>query len=77
MLKTPYTYEKNIKKIGETVSGANMFAIIDSKGQLISKMHAFGLDYELATIYVDWINEENTKPNSLKHIIPIIKEREK
>lgn len=77
MLKIPYTYEKNIKKEGETVRGANMYSVVDSKGKAILPQRLSGLDYELATFYVDWINEENLKPTGMTEIISIIKEREK
>lgn len=76
MAKIIYTYEKNIKKQGSTVRGENMYNVIDSKGKDIFPQRLNGLDYELATFYVDWINEENLKPAGMKEILEIIKERE-
>ena len=57
----------NIVKDGKTVSGANMFKLIDGAGNNIP--HTRCLDYELATFYVDWINEENTKPYMMVEIL--------
>lgn len=72
-----YTYKNNIKKDGETVSGSNMYGITDNKGEFLSKMYGCGFDYELATFYIDWINEGNTKPYGMKELIEIIKQKEK
>lgn len=71
-----YTYDKNIKRDGSTVGGEAMYSIVDSKGEKIYPQRTSGLDYELATFFVDWINEGNTKPAGMTEVLRIVQERE-
>jgi hypothetical protein len=67
-LKLPlFTYEKNIKKFGHSVSGMSMYNVLDQKGKSIPFL--VGLDYCDAEFYVDSINMKNTKGHRMIEVL--------
>ena len=67
-----FTYDKNIRKNGETLRGISMYDIIDQNGKTIPISFARSLDYVDAKMTIDWINEDNSKPYGMSEILNYI-----
>lgn len=70
-----FTYKGNIKKDGETVRGMAMYKVVDHDGVCLPR--ASCLDYELATFFIDWINEGFDGIASMKEIHEYLKTKYK